>query len=180
MEWNYLPWLFSPRKTRKGNGSLSENIIDGLDWERYGNIVVYSSSNDWWASRMHERHWTSTSPQAQKRIFIHRSYPVHTKMKCQFQLDEKNVQLTFISAGMTGQLQPLDVAVNKLFKEYHTAEFHKWQKSLKKKDITKKDISEIPRGRRCWILFPWCGRKSRRSALKTPCGIVEEKSSYLV
>lgn len=44
-------------------------------------------------------------------------------------LQKKNSNLAVIPGGMTSQSQPLDVSVNKPFKEYLQEEYEKWMSS---------------------------------------------------
>ena len=102
-----LPAVVVFAASNKRTGVLSENIMKGLNWEKHGNIVVYSFSKGWWTSRLHERYLDSYFPKGQRKkyLFIDR-FPVHKKPEFQFQLEDKNVQQIFVPAGMTGQLQP--------------------------------------------------------------------------
>jgi DDE superfamily endonuclease len=59
-------------------------------------------------------------------------------------LDERNVEQVLISSCLTGEHQPLDVGVNKPFKEYYRAEYHKWRMILTDKDITQQKNYKHP------------------------------------
>ena len=43
----------------------------------------------------------------------------------------------FIPAGKTGQMQPLDVGMNRPFKIFWEEEYHTWRKDLTENDLTK-------------------------------------------
>src|ERR1700759_3368126 len=81
------------------------------------NIIVRSSPSGWWTPNLHEEFVDTFFPvwDEDRYLFIDR-FPVHTVEKFLWQLDDRDVVQVLIPGGLTGQHQPSDVAVNKLFK----------------------------------------------------------------
>ena len=83
-------------------------------------------------------------PEDQKALAIFDVFAAH---RCDSFIDkfqQANILITFVPAGCTGELQPLDVGVNNEFKQNMKAKFSEWYSSIIKNGLDKKkQIHEI-------------------------------------
>ena len=132
-----LPDVIVFSGSNKVTGVLSDKLLSDLEvpW----NVIVKSSAKGWWNSRLHMDYLNPFfSKTAHKKYLFVDRFPVHMKEELIFQKDERNMERIPIPGGMSGQFQPLDVGVNKPFKDFYHQEFHRWPKTLKDSDKTKK------------------------------------------
>ena len=65
-------------------------------------------------------------PDTQKALMIFDVFAVHRATEVREKLEQMNCMQVYIPAGCTGELQPLDVSVNKPFKSSLTTSFQTW------------------------------------------------------
>ena len=136
-------------KTAAKGGQLSESFIEKLKVP--SNIEVMSAPKAWWSSKFDDDLVTKLFPLWQEEtIFLRDSFSVHLMEKIVTRLESLNVHQIIIPAGMTGELQPLDVGINKPFKDYVKEEYRQWR--MNNISFTAKGYIKKP-GKKEFLLF---------------------------
>ena len=113
-------------KTAAKGGQLSENYIQKLDVPC--NIEVKSAPKAWWSSKFDDELVDDIFPELQQETVLLRDcFSVHLMEKIVTRLESLNVHQIVIPAGMTGELQSLDVGINKPFKDYVREKYRQWR-----------------------------------------------------
>lgn len=114
------PYLILNRKTIPKNETFPKDVI------------VCAQKNGWMTSEMMDN-WIDViwnrRPGALRNpcnILVIDAFKGHTSEQIKKKLQNKNCDLVVIPSGMTSQLQPLDVSVNKPFKDYLRQEYEAW------------------------------------------------------
>ena len=112
--------------------------FDGFRWGLMGEAQVFQYSVSIFQTNIQPvGHTVSSFPQ---KIFWH-----STVWWCRYfsiLLEDRNIPQIFVPASMTGKWQPLDVTVNRVFKAYYGAEYHK--RRTAHKDVPKSRYLKIP------------------------------------
>ena len=113
-------------KTASKGGQLSDSYIQKLNVP--SNIEVKSAPKAWWSSKFDDELVTWLFPELQEEtVFLRDCFSVHLMEKIVTRLESLNVHQIVIPPGMTGELQPLDVGINKPFKDYVREEYRQWR-----------------------------------------------------
>ncbi|GAV00218.1 hypothetical protein RvY_11100 [Ramazzottius varieornatus] len=105
-------------RTASKCGQLSDNFVSKL--EAPSNVIIRSARKAWWSSKFEEDNVNRLFPANVNRgtsVLLRDHFSVHVMEESTELLLARNVQQIIIPPGMTGQWQPLDVSVNKPFKE---------------------------------------------------------------
>ena len=128
----------------KGNqktGVLSNKIMQKLNAP--DNVQIKSTKSAWWNEELDLQWIDLCFPTGEERkVLIRDQATQHKTDSSKTLLEERNVLQIFIPVGMTGQLQPLDVGVNKPFKQFYRDEYHAWR--TKNNSKTKKGYLKQP------------------------------------
>ncbi|GAV08020.1 hypothetical protein RvY_17778 [Ramazzottius varieornatus] len=98
------------------SGQLSDNFVSEL--KAPSNVIIRSARKAWWSSKFEKDHVNRLFPAPVNRgtsVLFRDHFSVHVMEESTELLLARNVQQIIIPLGMTGQ--PLDVSVNKPFKE---------------------------------------------------------------
>ena len=88
------------------------------------NVEVKSAPKAWWSRKFADESVTKLFPQVQEETILLRDcFSVHLMEEIVARLESLNEHQVLIPPGMTGELQPLDVGVNKPFKDYVREEY---------------------------------------------------------
>ena len=113
-------------KTAAKGGQLTEKYIQKLNVP--ANIQVKSAPKAWWSSKFDDELVTELFLKWQEEtVFLRNCFSVHLLAEIVARLESVNVHQIVIPPGMTGELQPLDVGINKPFKDYVREEYRQWR-----------------------------------------------------
>ena len=120
-----LPAEVIVKTTAKG-GKLSEAYLSKLRIPE--NIIVKSAPKSWW-NRVFDNGYIETVFQGfqEHTVLLRDSFAVHMTGESVALLESNNVHQIIIPPGMTGKWQPLDVSVNKAFKDYFRTDYKRWR-----------------------------------------------------
>ena len=113
-------------KTAAKGGVLSEAYLAKLIIP--DNIIVKSARKSWW-NGVFDNGYIETVFQGNQdhTVLLRDSFAVHMTAESVELLESKNVHQIIIPPGMTGKWQPLDVSVNKAFKDYFREQYKRWR-----------------------------------------------------
>ena len=115
-------------KTTARAGQLCDDFIEKLNVP--SNIEVMSAPKAWWSKKFDDQYVTKLFPEVQEEtVLLRDSFAVHLMEEIVDRLEGLNVHQIVIPPGMTGELQPLDVGINKPFKDYVKEEYRRWRMS---------------------------------------------------
>ena len=127
-------------KTTAKGGQLYDEFVQKLNVP--SNIEVMSAPKAWWSRKFDDGYVTGLFPQVQEEtVLLRDSFAVHLMEHIVNRLEALIVHQIVIRPGMTGELQPLDVGINKPFEDYVKEEYRKWRSnnmSFKAKGYIKK------------------------------------------
>ena len=113
-------------KTAAKGGQLSDDFLQKLNAPP--NIEVMSAPKAWWSRKFDDLYVSNLFPKVQEETVLLRDcFAVHLMEEIVNRLEALNVHQIVIPPGMTGELQPLDVGINKPFKDYVREEYRKWR-----------------------------------------------------
>ncbi|GAV06265.1 hypothetical protein RvY_16283 [Ramazzottius varieornatus] len=115
-------------KTAAKSGKLSDNFVAKL--EAPTNVIIKSAWSVWWNEDHDRKYIEKMFPMNQEfTVLVRDSHSVHKCPQIWGMLDDRNTKQIIIPGGMTGKWQPLDVSVNKCFKDYFRASYRSWRKN---------------------------------------------------
>ena len=136
-------------KTAAKGGQLSESYIQNLNVP--SNLEVKSAPKAWWSRKFDDELVTKIFPELQEETVLLRDcFSVHLMEEIVARLESLNVHQVVIPPGMTGELQPLDVGINKPFKDYVKDEYRR--RRMKNISFTAKGYIKKP-GKKEFLQF---------------------------
>ncbi|GAU95826.1 hypothetical protein RvY_07373 [Ramazzottius varieornatus] len=113
------------------SGKLADSYLKKLNAP--SNVVIFSAKKAWWNQEIvidyHNMHFPAPVEKDQMTVLFRDQFSIHEMDENVDSLEWRNVQQILIPPGMTGQWQPVDVSVNKPFKDYFKEEYRNWRKN---------------------------------------------------
>ena len=114
-------------KTASKNGKLPPR--EKKKYDIFENVMVTASNSGWWNGVLDRElvEWLFPHKTKTTTIFMRDQFPGHKKESTSQLLEDRNVLQLFIPSGRTGTYQPLDVLINKIFKDLMAKKYHAWR-----------------------------------------------------
>jgi hypothetical protein len=126
-------------------------------------VVVHVHDKGWmdeagmklWINRVWERRKGALLKKSS--LLVLDQFSSHLKNSVKEKLRQGNTELAVIPGGLTSQLQPLDVSINKPFKVYMREEWNKWMMDETQHEFTPKGALKLPTIKQVcqWIKQSW-------------------------
>ena len=137
-------------------GKPNGRIIRSFSSEIFPSNIFYDVQDKAWVDeptflKWISSVWTPFSRSKGSSYLVMDEFKVHLMLSCIKKIQESRSEVDFIPAGYTSQLQPLDVEINKPFKDLLRNQYEQWMRENLNNPDLKPKREDIAR----WINFAW-------------------------